>query len=59
MNGFRASKQLLEIITSKFVVFFHGYIFYRGRTGAVVSIADYGPRGPWFETWSGRRSSWP
>ena len=24
-----------------------------GRTGAVVSVADYGPRGLWFETWSG------
>ena len=24
-----------------------------GRTGAVVSVADYGPRGPWFETWRG------
>ena len=23
----------------------------RGRTGAVVSVVDYGPRGPWFETW--------
>ena len=22
-----------------------------GRTCAVVSLADYGPRGPWFETW--------
>ena len=21
-----------------------------GRTGAVVSVTDYGPRGPWFET---------
>ena len=21
-----------------------------GRTGAVVSVANYGPRGPWFET---------
>ena len=20
---------------------------------------DYGPRGPWFETWSGRRLFWP
>ena len=29
------------------------------RTGAVVSVADYGPRGPWFETWPGRRSLWP
>ena len=26
-----------------------------GRTGAVVSLADYGPRGPWFDTWPGRR----
>ena len=26
----------------------------KGRTGAVVSVADYGPRGPWFETWPGR-----
>ena len=30
-----------------------------GLTGAVVRIADYGPRGPWFETWPGRRSLWP
>ena len=29
------------------------------RTGAVVGIVDYGPRGPWFETWPGRRSLWP
>ena len=28
-----------------------------GRTGAVVSVANYRPRGPWFETWPlGRRS---
>ena len=25
----------------------------------MVSVADYGPRGPWFETWPGRRSLWP
>ena len=32
-----------------------------GRTCAVVSAANYGPRGPWFETWPlGRRSfTWP
>ena len=24
-----------------------------GRASAVVSVADYGPRGPWFETWPG------
>ena len=29
------------------------------RPGAVVSAADYGPRGHWFETWPGRRSLWP
>ena len=29
------------------------------QTGAVVSVEDYGPRGPWFETWPGRRSLWP
>ena len=34
-------------------------IVYRGRTGAVVSIADYGPKGPLFETWPDRRSLWP
>ena len=22
-----------------------------GRTGAVLSVADYGLRGPWLETW--------
>ena len=36
-----------------------GQSFSRGRTGAVVSAADYGPRGPWFETRQGRRSLWP
>ena len=30
-----------------------------GRTGAVVRVADYGPRGPRFETWPGRRSLCP
>ena len=30
-----------------------------GRTGAVVSVADYGPNGPRFETWPVRRSLWP
>ena len=25
----------------------------------MVSVADYGPRGPWFETWTGRCSLWP
>ena len=30
-----------------------------GRTGAVVSVADYGLRGPWFETWPVHRSLWP
>ena len=29
------------------------------RTGAVVSFADYGARGHWFETWPGHRSLWP
>ena len=29
------------------------------RIGAVVSLADNGPKGPWFETWQGRRSSQP
>ena len=31
----------------------------RGRACAVVSVADYGPRGPGFEIWPGRRSFWP
>ena len=31
-----------------------GVIIKWGRTGAVVRIAEYGPRGPWFETWPGR-----
>ena len=26
-------------------------VMFVGRTGAVVSVADYGPRGPWSETW--------
>ena len=30
-----------------------------GRTGAVVSVADYGPRGPWFETWPRHSLMWP
>ena len=30
-----------------------------GRTGAVVSVADYGPRGPWFETWPRHSLLWP
>ena len=25
-----------------------------GQTGAVVGVADYRPRGPWFETLPGR-----
>ena len=29
------------------------------KTGAVVSIADYGPRGHWFGTRQGSHSSWP
>ena len=29
------------------------------QTRAVVSVADYGPRGFWFETWPGRHSLWP
>ena len=29
------------------------------RTGAVVSVADYGTRSPWIETWPGGRSLWP
>ena len=30
-----------------------------GQTGEVVSVADYGQSGLWFETWPGRRSWWP
>ena len=30
-----------------------------GRTGTVVSVADYGPRGPWFETWPQHSLLWP
>ena len=30
-----------------------------GRTGTVVSVADYGPRGPWFETWPRHSLLWP
>ena len=30
-----------------------------GRTGAVVSVAYYGPRGPWFETWPRHSLLWP
>ena len=30
-----------------------------GGTDAVVSVTDYGPRGPGFETWPGLRSLWP
>ena len=30
-----------------------------GRTGAVVRASDIGPRGPWFEPRSVRRSLWP
>ena len=30
-----------------------------GRTGAVVSVADYGPGGPWFETWPRHSLLWP
>ena len=25
----------------------------------MCSVADYEPRGPWFEVWPGRRSLWP
>ena len=31
----------------------------RWRTGTVASVVDYGPSGPWFETWPGCRSLWP
>ena len=34
-------------------------IYAVGRTGAVVSVADYGPRGPWFETWPRHGLLWP
>ena len=27
--------------------------------GAVVRVADYGPRGLWFQTWPDRRLVWP
>ena len=30
-----------------------------GRTGAVVSVADYGPMGPWFMGFACSRSLWP
>ena len=30
-----------------------------GWTGAVVSVTDYGPRGPWYETWSRHNLLWP
>ena len=30
-----------------------------GRTNAVVSVADYGPRGPSFETWPRHSLLWP
>ena len=30
-----------------------------GWTGVVVRATDYGLRGPWFETWSGRCLLWP
>ena len=34
-------------------------VFTVGRTGAVVRVADYGPRGPWFETWPRHSLLWP
>ena len=30
-----------------------------GPTGVVVSVADYGSRGPWFETWPQHSLLWP
>ena len=30
-----------------------------GRTGVVVSVADYGPSGPLFETWPRHSLLWP
>ena len=30
-----------------------------GWTGSVVSVADYGPRGPWFEIWPRHSLLWP
>ena len=30
-----------------------------GHTGAVVSVVDYGPRGPLFETWQRHSLFWP
>ena len=46
-------------------IFHNEFPFLRGkmsrgsRTGAVVSVADYGPRCPWFGAWPGRCSLLP
>ena len=29
------------------------------RSGAVVRVSDFGPRGPWFEPWPVHISLWP
>ena len=48
MQSTNANKILIETVIS----------IEWGRTGTVVSVGDYGPRGPWFESWPGRRSLW-
>ena len=36
-----------------------GFLSAVGRTGAVGSASDFGPRGPWFDSRQGRRLLWP
>ena len=50
-------KALKEMMTNFFTYFENTYSV--GRTGAVVSVADYRPRGPWFETWPRHSLLWP
>ena len=46
----------IQIITNTFR---KTHVFEVGRTGAVVSVADYEPRGPRFETWPRQSLLWP
>ena len=45
--------------TTFYLIDINNYYHIWRRTGTVVSIADYGQKGPWFETWPGRSSLWP
>ena len=43
----------------KLKVWANKWLIMVGRTGAVVSVADYGPMGAWFKTWPRHSLLWP